>query len=340
MADEFADRRSCNRLCLYKTARFPYNDKLLKKQGTHPPEDNLATHTTTRRTERRKDTNTGRRAAERAEKREKQPSDTQSVAGLRLLFGLVLTAAVVIGVVLAIRSTGTDEAVAAPAETAPAVTAIPDVSQPAADPAAVPVEAAAGLPPKPDIDPDSWELRLVRYDQQLPPDFAPDLMDVDDKQLFDVRAGMHLQKMLADARAAGFTTFICSGYRSYETQHFLYWQHVDQFMKEQGMTQEEAEATTRIAVNYPGASEHQLGLAADVLEFQGQDMEPYIGQYGLMVWLREHCADYGFIVRYPEDKTDITGIEYEPWHLRFVGTCAHYIMDNGLCLEEFLALYE
>ena len=298
----------------------------------------MALHTTTKRTERRTDTKTKRRAKDRADKREKPQNNTQSVAGLRLLFGLVLVAAVTVGIVLAIRSTGTEEAAAA--EIAPAVTAVPEAPQPEYVPESVQPEILAGLPPKPEVDLDSWELRLVRYDQQLPPDFAPDLMDVDDKQLFDARAGMHLQKMLADARAAGFTTFICSGYRSFETQYYLYWQHVDQYMAEQGMTKEEAEAATRLAVNYPGASEHQLGLAADILEFQGQDMEPYIGQYGLMVWLREHCADYGFIVRYPEDKTDITGIEYEPWHLRFVGTCAHYIMDNNLCLEEFLALYQ
>ena len=254
----------------------------------------------------------------------------RTLAYIRLLFGLVIVAAIVVGIVLAVHGSGDREpetaavAVPAPVETTP-------------EPAATPEPGPAPLQP-PEVDLNSWELRLVRIDQPLPAEFEPELMSVDNDQFFDARAGMHLQKMLADARAAGFTTFICSGYRSYDTQYYLYWQHVDQYVAE-GMTKEEAEAATQLAVNYPGASEHQLGLAADVLEFQGQDMEPHIGGSGLMLWLEEHCADYGFIVRYPEDKTDITGIEYEPWHLRFVGPCARFIMENDLCLEEFLALY-
>ena len=70
-------------------------------------------------------------------------------------------------------------------------------------------------------------------------------------------------------------------------------------------------------------------------------MEAYIGGSGLMLWLEENCADYGFVIRYPDGKTDITGISYEPWHLRYVGgEVAQYMMENDLCLEEFLALYE
>ena len=254
-----------------------------------------------------------------------------SLSAIRLLFGLVIASAVIIGVVLAVRSTGTEaeEAAASPDFTAEEATPAPAATP---EPTPEPLQL-------PEVDLDSWELRLVSIDHQLPADYAPELMAVDNDQFFDARAGMHLQKLLADARAAGFTTFVCSGYRSYDTQYHLYWQHVEQFMAE-GMTQEEAEAATRLAVNYPGGSEHQLGLAADILEYQGQDMEPYIGGSGLMLWLEEHCADYGFVVRYPEDKTDITGIEYEPWHLRFVGPCAWFLMQNDLCLEEFLALYQ
>lgn len=301
----------------------------------------MAEHTITKtkhETRQRSRSNTARRTTERrsterhdAERR----GGNSSLAALRALFGLVLTTAVVIGVVLAVRGTGSaeEEPLPSPVFAAAEAPQEPAVQAPAATPE--PVPASLQLP---EVDLDSWELRLVSVDHQLPADYAPELMSVDNDQLFDVRAGMHLQKMLADARAAGYTTFICSGYRSYDTQYYLYWQHVEQFMAE-GMPQEEAEAATRLAVNYPGASEHQLGLAADILEYQGQDMEPYIGGSGLMLWLEEHCADYGFIVRYPEDKTDVTGIEYEPWHLRFVGSCARFLMENNLCLEEFLALY-
>ena len=207
-------------------------------------------------------------------------------------------------------------------------------------PAPASTEIANGLPPAPEADVNDWSLRLVRIDHPLPEDYQPELMEIERGEMFDARAAIHLKKLIEDARAAGFEVFVCSCFRSYDTQHLIYWNHVEEYMRDEGLTQEEAEAKTRIAVNYPGASEHQLGLAADLLEFQGQDMEPYIGGSGLMLWLEEHCADYGFVIRYPENKTEITGIEYEPWHLRYVGTCAWYLMENDLCLEEFLALYE
>lgn len=203
---------------------------------------------------------------------------------------------------------------------------------------ATPMPTPEPTPEPPAADLDSWELRLVRADNPLPSDFEPELMEIEREERFDARAGRHLQKLIADARAAGYTVYVCSCYRAYETQSWIYWNHVEQYQAE-GMTLEQAEAATRLAVNYPGGSEHQLGLAADLLESETQDMEPYIGGSGLMLWLEEHCADYGFIIRYPEGKTNITGVEYEPWHLRYVGTCARYIMENDLCLEEFLALY-
>ena len=226
-------------------------------------------------------------------------------------------------------------------EPAPAATSIP-VSETV--PEEVPGEASAepepaSAPDLPDVDVNDWSLRLVSFQHPLEEGFEPELMDIEDGQQFDARAGMHLKKLLEDARTAGYSTWCCSGFRSFETQSYIYWGHVEDY-EAQGMSREEAEAATRLAVNYPGCSEHQLGLAMDVLEFQGQDMEPYIGGSGLMLWLEDHCADYGFVVRYPDGKTDITGVEYEPWHLRYVGTCARYIMEHGLCLEEFLALYE
>lgn len=195
-------------------------------------------------------------------------------------------------------------------------------------------------PSLPDIDLDSWNMRLVRYEYPLETGFAPELTVVEGEQSFDSRASKNLAALIVNARDAGYGVYVCSLYRSYDTQYEIYWNHVYRYENE-GMTLEEAEAATRLAVNYPGASEHQLGLAADLLEFEGQDMEPYIGGSGLMLWMEEHCAEYGFIIRYPDGKTDITGVEYEPWHLRYVGTeAATYIMEHNLCLEEFLALYE
>ena len=202
--------------------------------------------------------------------------------------------------------------------------------------------AEATAPPSPSslgqilgVSAEDWSLTLVRNDHPLPVDYMPELEVIEGSELFDARAAAALRIMLAEARADGYTVYLCSGYRSYETQDAIYQRHITDYLQ-QGMTPEEAEASTLLAVNAPGGSEHQLGLAADVLEYYGQTMEPWIGGSGLMLWLEQHCAEYGFIVRYPDGKTDITGVEYEPWHLRYVGSCAPYIMENGLCLEEFL----
>lgn len=193
----------------------------------------------------------------------------------------------------------------------------------------------------PDVDVTDWNLRLVSKAEPLSEDFAPELEGIERGEQFDVRAADALKALIADAREAGYTVYVCSAYRAYQTQYEIYWNHVWTYMRQDDMTQDEAEATTQIAVNYPGVSEHQLGLAVDLLEYENQDMEPYIGGSGLMLWMEEHCAEYGFVIRYPDGKTDITGIEYEPWHLRYVGLeAAQYMVDHDLCLEEFLALYE
>lgn len=213
-------------------------------------------------------------------------------------------------------------------------------AQAAAEAAALAEAEAAYWAALPDVDPDDWYMKLANYETLLDADFIPEVEIIENEQEFDVRAASHLRALMQAARDAGYTVFFCSGYRSYEIQHALYWRHIDEFIAE-GMTEEEAHATTALSVNYPGASEHQLGLSADILEYDGQPMLPEIGGSGLMLWLEENCADYGFIIRYPADKTHITGISYEPWHLRYVGEdAATYIMENGLCLEEFLTLYE
>ncbi len=204
-----------------------------------------------------------------------------------------------------------------------------------------PAPTPVPTPQLPDVDVTSWELRLVRDGSPLEDGFVPEqLTDVGDGQTMDGRVAPAMLEMLAAAREAGNPVWVCSGYRSYDTQVIIYQRHIDQYTAE-GMTEEEAHAKTRLAVNPPGCSEHQSGLCADVLESSSQPMEPYIGGSGLMLWLEEHCAEYGFVVRYPDGKTPITGVEYEPWHLRYVGKeAAAYMMEHGLCLEEFLALYE
>lgn len=213
---------------------------------------------------------------------------------------------------------------------------MPEVVETAAPAPTAPQET---LPP---FDLTSWELKLANANNLLSEDYAPpELMEIADGQSVDSRIATPLRNLIGDAKQAGYTSlYLCSGYRDYDTQYSIYWTHIWDYMNS-GYTQEEAEALTRVAVNPPGASEHQLGTTVDILEYYGQDMEPYIGGSGLMLWMEEHCTDYGFIIRYPADKTDITGVEYEPWHLRYVGVeAAKYITEKGLCLEEFLALYQ
>ncbi len=225
-------------------------------------------------------------------------------------------------------------------------TAAPTATAEATVPAAVrltptPPPTAEPTPAPPAVDTGSWQLRLIDYDHPLGKDFAPpELTVVADGQSMDSRVAPAISALIDDAKAAGYTVYFCSGYRDYDTQYIIYWNHIYEYTA-QGMSEEEAHAKTRLAVNYPGCSEHQSGLCADILESWDQEMEPWIGGSGLMLWLEEHCAEYGFVVRYPDGKTDITGVEYEPWHLRYVGQeAAAYMMENGLCLEEFLALYQ
>ena len=250
------------------------------------------------------------------------------LAGMLLALGLVVAV-----LVLLVRLISPDDA---DKDQSPAALSAMMTPVPTAVPTPVPTPAL------PAVDVTGWELRLIDFDHPLGEDFVPEsLTDVGDGQQMDSRVAPAFLQLMQAARTDGYEPYVCSGYRDYATQHVIYFDnHVNVYMA-QGMSEEEANARARLAVNYPGASEHQSGLCVDVLEYAGQDMEPYIGGSGLMLWLEQHCAEYGFVVRYPNNKTNITGVEYEPWHLRYVGEeAARYIMDHGLCLEEFLALYD
>ena len=107
----------------------------------------------------------------------------------------------------------------------------------------------------------------------------------------------------------------------------------------QGMTEEQALAETKKWRNVPGTSEHETGLSADIVGAAdlNADLVPGLSERDWAVWLKAHAADYGFILRYPSDKTDITGTSFEPWHYRYVGVeDAKKIMAQGICLEEYL----
>ena len=148
-------------------------------------------------------------------------------------------------------------------------------------------------------------------------------------------SGMQLNETCADAltelsdaaREDGYTLYLKSAYRSWQTQNTMYYNRLKKNKgKDDGW------------VSKPGASDHQTGLGCDVVPKSWKDkaMNSKMAKEPECQWMAAHCAEYGFIIRYPEDKQDITEINYEPWHLRYVGKpAAKYIMENGLCLEEF-----
>ena len=136
-----------------------------------------------------------------------------------------------------------------------------------------------------------------------------------------------LDKMFADALESGLTLYAHSGYRSYSTQRTMYYNRLE---KNNGRDDG--------YVAKPGASDHQTGLGIDVISkaWIGKSFNSDFAKTAEAQWMAENCANYGFIIRYPEDKVDITGIAYEPWHLRYVGIAAAlYMTQEGLTLEEF-----
>lgn len=191
--------------------------------------------------------------------------------------------------------------------------------------------------PEPEREVD-WRLALVNEDNPLSEDFEPETAEADGGYLFDIRAVEPLRALLQAGREAGLDLVVTSGWRSWAYQEQLFEDKVARVMAETGLERAEAEEIAADEVARPGTSEHQLGLAVDIISNAHPDLDEGWAETEEAKWLREHCAEYGFILRYPPDKSDITGIVWEPWHFRYVGEeAAVYIMENDLCLEEYLA---
>jgi len=184
----------------------------------------------------------------------------------------------------------------------------------------------------PDIDISSWEYLLVNAEHSIG-DYVPELSALEGGHLFDSRALAQLEQFIAAARDAGHSVFLSSAYRSYSEQEYLFNRKVSQYGGN------EAVAATIVA--RPGTSEHQSGLSCDITDRYYELKDASLENTALFKWMSEHCAEFGFILRYPSGKEEITGVIYEPWHFRYVGVeAATYIVENDLCLEEFLAFYE
>lgn len=186
---------------------------------------------------------------------------------------------------------------------------------------------------------DSWALRLVNSENYLPEDFAVTTAAIvgGDGKEFDSRAVESLNQMLADGKAKGLDIVVCSAYRTVDYQTGLFDKSVKKYMGK-GMTEAEAKAKTATEIAIPGTSEHNLGLAVDLVARSYQDLEDDQEDTAENKWLQANCTKYGFILRYPKDKQDITKIIYEPWHFRYVGVeAAAEITEKGVCLEEYLS---
>lgn len=183
-----------------------------------------------------------------------------------------------------------------------------------------------------------WKLRIVSEAQPLPEDFTVETEEAENCYLFDARAAQALRDFLAAGRAAGMDLEVASAWRDWATQETLFEDKVNRVMSETGLEREQAEEIAADEVARPGTSEHQLGLAVDIISNDYPWLDEGWADTAEAAWLEEHCAEYGFILRYPPDKSELTGIIWEPWHFRYVGKeAAVYIMENGLCLEEYTA---
>ncbi len=182
---------------------------------------------------------------------------------------------------------------------------------------------------------EEWQLILVNADHAIDQSFKPELSEVQNGYLMDQRVVGSAQRMIQDAGEQGVELLVCSGYRSYESQQ----QHFDssvQSLKNSGYTEAAAIASTQRLIARPGTSEHQTGLALDIVTPSYQGLDDGYAETDAAKWLLKHAAEYGFILRYPKDKEEITKISFEPWHYRYVGEqAAAEIMEEGICLEEY-----
>ena len=180
-------------------------------------------------------------------------------------------------------------------------------------------------------------LTLVNPWNELEKGYVPELCEVEDGYRVDVRCADALKKMLEDCREAGNPAVLCSAYRTQMYQQELFDNKVRRLIAE-GVKREDAKAEAAKSVAPPGTSEHQSGLAVDIIDFDYPYLDSKQEDTPTQKWLMVHCAEYGFILRYPNGSSDITGIIYEPWHYRYVGVIsARDIMERGITLEEYLA---
>ena len=181
---------------------------------------------------------------------------------------------------------------------------------------------------KPDLEVGVWPLQLYGSGRPVKEEPA-ETVRVGGVPV-DARIADALRAMIADARAAGLSVYLSCGYTDAAAQEHIYRRTAAKYGAE----------TARTIVGRPNESEHRSGLAVDIADRYYEEKDSALENTELFVWLKMHCYEYGFILRYPKDRKSITGFVYEPWHFRYVGAeAAAFMAENGLTLEEFLDLY-
>ncbi|MEE1280422.1 MAG: M15 family metallopeptidase [Oscillospiraceae bacterium] len=186
-----------------------------------------------------------------------------------------------------------------------------------------------------------WRLVIANKQHPLPKSYTVNTVYLAGGYRIDSRVADSYKAMISAAKNDGITLNLISGFRTYSGQTSLFNNKVNQY-RNQGYSKDKA---TELAAQYvapPGTSEHLTGLAVDLISTDWYNYNRYLtGDFDKteeFEWLYSHCAEYGFILRYPKDKESITGYSYEPWHYRYVGVeIAKEIMNKKICLEEYVA---
>ena len=190
-----------------------------------------------------------------------------------------------------------------------------------------------------EFDSSDWRLVLINKQHPIPEDYSFNLGVIKDGMLCDERILSDLLTMMQAAKDDGINLAIKSPYRTDSRQETNFNARIKRYMG-QGYSYMEAYKLTSQVITVPGASEHQVGLALDIVCDTYDSLSAGFGDTKAGQWLAEHSCEYGFILRYPQGKEYITSIDYEPWHFRYVGReAATIIKDEGICLEEFWDRY-
>lgn len=274
---------------------------------------------------------------------------------LLLLIALVI-AVLVVGVLLFLFFGNKDEL--PPSESAPAAGMMTEPSVEGDSSPAEPVssqESESSQEPAPPVESsvpepspaasapeneEGWELLLVSVKSPLPDNYSATLEDVGNGFQVDMRIATSLKEMVAKAKADGINLEICSAYRDPVKQSDIMEDRIQEYMG-YGYLREDAEKAVQREIAKPGTSEHQTGLAVDIVTPSHRTLDRAFEDTTAFRWLAENAWEFGFVLRYPDGKEPVTGISYEPWHYRYVGRiAARDIQRGGYCLEEYLYLLQ